>query len=45
LDDVVRALKTVLNDNRLSPRDRDVLNDDLRRLQDFREHARDYGVR
>jgi hypothetical protein len=45
LDDVVRALNNVVNDNRLAPRDREVLNDDLGRLQDFREHVRDYGVR
>jgi hypothetical protein len=34
----------VVNDNRLAPRDRDILNDDLNRLQDFRAHARDYRV-
>jgi hypothetical protein len=33
-----------VNDNRLAPRDRDVLNDDVNRLQDFRAHVRDYGV-
>jgi len=44
LDDVVRALKNVIDDNRLAPRDREVLNDDLSRLHDFREHPRDYGV-
>jgi hypothetical protein len=44
LDDVVNALRKVVNDNRLAPRDRDILNDDLNRLQDFRAHARDYRV-
>ncbi|MGH9646713.1 MAG: hypothetical protein ACRD4E_07855 [Bryobacteraceae bacterium] len=45
LDDVVMALSRVVADNRLIARDRDVLNDDLRRLQDFRANTRDYGVR
>lgn len=44
LDDVVMALKRVLNDNRLARRDRETLADDLSRLQDFRDHFRDYGV-
>lgn len=44
LDDVVRSLNNVVNDNRMAARDREVLNDDLSRLQDFREHVRDYGV-
>jgi hypothetical protein len=44
LDDVVNAIREVVNDNRLAPRDRDVLNDDVNRLQDFRAHVRDYGV-
>jgi hypothetical protein len=45
LDDVVRAIGQVLNDNRLARRDREVLAEDMNRLQDFREHSRDYGVR
>ena len=45
LDDVVRSLRTVLADNRLLPRDRDILSEDLDRLRDFRSHLRDYGVR
>jgi hypothetical protein len=44
LDDVVRALRQVLSDNRLARRDREVLTEDANRLQDFREHSRDYGV-
>ena len=38
LDDVVGALQKVVADNRMSGRDRDVLNDDLRRLKNYREH-------
>jgi hypothetical protein len=45
LDDVVGALKIVVNDNRLAGRDREVLNDDLARLQEFSAHLHDYGVR
>ena len=44
VDDVVTALRKVVADNRLSPRDREALKDDLRRLQDFRAHFREYGV-
>ncbi len=40
LDDVIRALGRVSNDNRLASRDRDVLKDDLRRLRELREHRR-----
>ena len=45
LDDVVKALSMVVADNRLMPRDRDLLNDDLKRLQDFRARTSDFGVR
>jgi hypothetical protein len=45
LDDVIRALSMVVADNRLIARDRDLLNDDLKRLQDFRANTRDFGVR
>lgn len=44
VDDVVSALRRVVNDNRLSSRDREALKDDLKRLQDFRAHFREYGV-
>ncbi len=37
LDDVIRALADVVRDNRMHPRDREILEDDLRRLRDFRE--------
>src|SRR5438105_4296033 len=38
LDEVIGALQRVVSDNRLSPRDRDILNDDLNRLREYREH-------
>lgn len=45
LDQVLGALGSVVQNNRLSPRDRDVLNDDLRRMREFRDHHDDYGAR
>ena len=45
LDDVIEALQRVVRDNRLSRRDRDILDDDLDRLRDFRGRYRDYGAR
>jgi len=45
LDDVTRALRRVLEDNKLMPRDRELLSDDLNRLQHFRDNMRDYGIR
>jgi hypothetical protein len=45
LDDVLMALGKVVADNRLAPRDREILNDDLNRLRDFRANTRDYGIR
>jgi len=45
LNDVINALGRVVRDNRLVPRDRDLLNDDLNRLRDFRSRAGDYGAR
>jgi hypothetical protein len=38
LDDVIGSLGRVVADNRMSPRDREVLNDDLNRLRDYRAH-------
>lgn len=38
LDEVIGALHRVVSDNHLSPRDRDVLHEDLRRLREYREH-------
>jgi hypothetical protein len=37
LDDVINALQRVVADNRLRPRDRDMLTDDLNRLREFRD--------
>lgn len=37
LDDVVQSLDRVVDDNRLSPRARDVLRDDLTRLRELRD--------
>lgn len=45
LDDVIGALRAVVEENRMSPRDRDALSDDLNRLRVFREHHDDYGAR
>ncbi len=45
LDDVMGALRAVVEENRMSPRDRDALSDDLNRLREFREHHDDYGAR
>jgi hypothetical protein len=42
MDDVVAALQHVVADNRLSGRDRDMLNDDLGHLRDFQEHHDGY---
>jgi hypothetical protein len=38
LDDVIRALDRVVDDNRMAPRDREILRDDIRKLRDLREH-------
>jgi hypothetical protein len=38
LDEVIAALQRVVESNKLSARDRDVLSDDLTRLRDYREH-------
>jgi hypothetical protein len=45
LDDVIGALQRVVQDNRMSGRDRDVLADDLNRLRDFRTRHDSYGAR
>jgi hypothetical protein len=42
LDDVLAAMQRVVSDNRLSNRDRDILNDDMGRLRQFREHHDDW---
>jgi len=38
LGEVIGTLQRVVADNRMSARDRDMLNDDLRHLREFREH-------
>ena len=38
LNDVIGSLHSVVADNRMGPRDREVLNDDLNRLRDYRAH-------
>jgi hypothetical protein len=43
LDDVMYALTSVLQNNRLSARDRDVLADDLGRMREYREHHEGWG--
>jgi hypothetical protein len=42
LDAVIGVLTRVVSDNRMAPRDRDMLNDDLTRLQDYRAHHADW---
>ncbi len=42
LDAVIGVLSRVVSDNRMAPRDRDMLNDDLSRLQDYRAHHADW---
>jgi hypothetical protein len=43
LDEVIGTLRRVVQDNHLAPRDRDMLSDDLHRLQDYREHHEGWG--
>jgi hypothetical protein len=43
LDEVIGAMRNVVADNRMSPRDREILNDDLRRLAEYREHHEGWG--
>ncbi len=40
LDDVIRSLDQVVNRNRLHPRDRDLLLNDIARLRGFRDRGR-----
>ena len=42
MDDVINALQRVVRDNHLSERDRDMLNDDMNHLREFREHHEGY---
>jgi hypothetical protein len=43
LNDVVDSIRKSANDERLSRRDRDVLSDDLARLEDYRAHHDNWG--
>ncbi|MEO8050543.1 MAG: hypothetical protein ABI833_09030 [Acidobacteriota bacterium] len=45
LNEVVVALQRVVDSNRLSPRDRNILAEDLKKLDDFRLRRDRYGVR
>jgi len=38
LDEVIATISRAAADRRLDPRDRDLLNDDVQRLRDFRAH-------
>jgi hypothetical protein len=43
LDEVIGTLQKVVADNRMSGREREILNDDLHRLRDYREHHENWG--
>ena len=45
LNEVTGSLQSVVDSNRLTPRDRDILAEDLRRLDDFRVRHENYGAR
>jgi len=45
LTDVINRLQHVAADSHLNGRDRDILNDDVGRLQQFRDHHDAWGVR
>ena len=42
LDEVITALGRVTSYNRMAPRDRDILTDDVTRLREYREHHADW---
>ncbi len=42
LDDVIAGMQRVIDSNKLAPRDRDMLSDDLSRMRDYREHHADW---
>ena len=42
LDQVIGVLSRVVSDNRMAPRDRDILSDDLSRMRDYRDHHADW---
>jgi len=43
LNDVIDSIKKSSDDQRLSPRDRDVLNDDLNRLHDYQLNHKNWN--
>lgn len=45
LNEVMGSLQRVVDSNRLAPRDRDILVEDLKRLDDFRARHENYGAR
>ena len=45
LDEVIGALQRVIDSNKLSSRDRDVLSDDMARLREYREHHENWERR
>ena len=45
LNEVLQALGSVLRDNRLRPRDRDILSEDLDRMREFRNRHGEWGIR
>lgn len=42
LDEVIAGLQRIIDSNKLSARDRDMLADDVSRLRDYREHHEDW---
>jgi hypothetical protein len=44
LNEVIGSLNRVVADNRMGPRDREILHDDLNRLRDYRAHH-DHWIR
>ena len=45
VDDVISSLQRVVSDNRMPEPDRNLLNDDINRLREYREHAERYYPR
>ncbi len=42
LDDVIASLGKVASFNKMPPRERDIMDDDVNRLRDYREHHADW---
>ena len=43
VDDVINAMQRVVADNRMPPRDRQMLNEDLQHLREYRAHHENWG--